>query len=129
MRQELSVGAGARSEAEDADRGSCCAPFGLRWRSEQELRGREPFDEVHGSAASRTVPERARLVRGRRCRRSGHVFRATKQLEAERQEGDALPVGEEAEVADAHEASWEQVQEEAAQELVDRQGHEPLLIA
>src|ERR1019366_1423649 len=115
MRQELSVGAGARSEAEDADRGSCCAPFGLRWRAEQELRGREPFDDAHSSTAGRTVPERARLVRGRRCRRRGHVSRATKPLEAERQEGGALPVGEEAEVADAHEAAREQVQEEAAQ--------------
>jgi hypothetical protein len=129
MRQELSVRAGARSEAEDADRGSCCAPVGLRWRAEQELRGREPFDDVHGSAAGRTVPERARLVRGRRCRRSGHVFRATKQLEAERQEGGALPVGEEAEVADAHEAAWQQVEQEAAQELFDRQSHDPLLVA
>src|ERR1022692_689525 len=109
MRQQLSVRAEARSEAKDADRGSCCAPFGLRWRAEQELRGRESFDDVHGSAASRTVPERARLVHGRRCRRNGHVFRA-KQLEAERQEGGAWPVGEEAEVADAHKASWEQVQ-------------------
>src|SRR5208337_307408 len=50
--------------------------------AEQELRGREPFDDVHGSAAGRTVPERARLDRRWRCRRSGHVFRATKQLEA-----------------------------------------------
>lgn len=44
------------------------------------LRCREPFDDMHGSAAGRTVPERERLVRGRRCRRSGHVFRVTKQL-------------------------------------------------
>jgi len=43
-------------------------------------------------------------------------------LEAERQEGGVLPVGEEAELADAYEASWEQVQEEAAQELVDWSG-------
>ncbi len=129
MRQELSVGAGARSEAEDADRGSCCAPVGLRWRAEQELRSREPFDDAHSSAAGRTVPERARLVRGRRCRRRGHVSRAAKQLEAERQEGGALPVGEEAEVADAHEAAWQQVEQEAAQELFDSQSHDPLLVA
>jgi hypothetical protein len=29
-----------------------------------------------------------------------------------------LPVGEEAEVADAHEAAWQQVEQEAAQELI-----------
>jgi hypothetical protein len=40
-----------------------------------------------------------------------------------------LPVGEEAEVADAHEAARQQVQEEAAQELFDRQGHQPFLVA
>jgi len=50
------------------------------------------------------------------------------QVEAERQEGSAVPVGEEAEVADAHEAAREQVEEEAAQELIDGQGHEPLLV-
>ena len=38
------------------------------------------------------------------------------------------PVSEEAEVADAHEAAREQVEEEAAQELIDGQGHEPLLV-
>ena len=40
-----------------------------------------------------------------------------------------LPVGEEAEVADAHEAGRQQVEQEAAQELFDIQGHEPFLVA
>jgi hypothetical protein len=39
-----------------------------------------------------------------------------------------LPVGEEAEVADAHEAARQQVEEEATQELVDRQSQESLLV-
>jgi hypothetical protein len=39
-----------------------------------------------------------------------------------------LPVGQEAEVADAHEAAWQQVEQETAQELVDRQSQEPLLV-
>ena len=39
-----------------------------------------------------------------------------------------MPVGEEAEVADAHEVAREQVQEEAAQELVDRQSQKLLLV-
>jgi hypothetical protein len=50
------------------------------------------------------------------------------QVEAERQEGSAAPVGEKTEVADAHEAAREQVEEEAAQELIDGQSHEPLLV-
>ena len=42
--------------AEDADRGSCCALVGLRWRAKQELSRGEPFDDVHGSTADWTVP-------------------------------------------------------------------------
>ena len=49
------------------------------------------------------------------------------QLEAERQEDGALPVGEKSEVADAHEAAWQQMEQESAQELLDIQSHEPLL--
>src|ERR1019366_444046 len=51
------------------------------------------------------------------------------QLEAERQEDGALPVGEKSEVADAHEAAWQQMEQESAQELLDIQSHEPLLVA
>ena len=40
-----------------------------------------------------------------------------------------MPVGEEAEVADAYETAWQQVEQEAAQELFDRQSHQPLLVA
>ena len=40
-----------------------------------------------------------------------------------------MPVGEEAKVADAHETAGQQVKQEAAQELFNRQGHEPLLVA
>jgi hypothetical protein len=57
------------------------------------------------------------------------MFGAPEQAEAERQQHSSLAVGEEAEVADADEASWEQVQQEAAEELVDRQAHDALLVA
>ena len=40
-----------------------------------------------------------------------------------------MPIGKEAEVADAHEAAWQQVEQEAAQELFDGQSHDPLLVA
>ena len=52
---------------------------------------------------------------------SRDVGRTREQMEAEWQQRSALPVGEESEVADAHEAAWQQVEQEAAQELVDRQ--------
>jgi hypothetical protein len=37
-------------------------------------------------------------------------------------------VGQKAEVADAHEARGKHVEQEAAQELLDRQGHQALLV-
>jgi len=37
-------------------------------------------------------------------------------------------VSEKSEVADAHKAARQQVQEEAAQELIDGQSHQPLLV-
>ena len=48
--------------------------------------------------------------------------------EAPWQQGGTPPVGEEAEVADADEAFGEQMQQEAAQELVARDGHQFLMI-
>ena len=57
------------------------------------------------------------------------MFGAPEQAEAERQQHSSLAVGEEAEVADPDEASWEKVEQEAAEELVDRQAHDALLVA
>ena len=54
---------------------------------------------------------------------------AAEQLEAQRQQRSAVAVGEESEVADAHEAGRQQMEQEAAQELIDRQSHEPFLVA
>jgi hypothetical protein len=101
----------------------------MRRRSDEKLGDGGTLDNLHGSAAERTVPERARRIRGRQCRRRGHVPRATKQLEAERQEGGALSVSEKSEVADAHKAARQQVQEESSQELIDGQSHQLLLVA
>ena len=50
-------------------------------------------------------------------------------MKAERQQCCAVPVGEEAEVADADEAAWQQMEQEPAQELLDSQSHEPLFVA
>ena len=50
-------------------------------------------------------------------------------MKAQRQQCGAIAVGEESEVADADEAGWQQVEQEAAQELIDSQSHEPLLVA
>jgi hypothetical protein len=52
---------------------------------------------------------------------------AAEQLEAQRQQGSAIPVGEETAVADAHESWRQHMEQEAAQELVGVQSHGPLL--
>jgi hypothetical protein len=52
-----------------------------------------------------------------------------KQLAAEGQQAGTPTVGEKAEVANAHEAARKQMQEEPAQELVNRQRHQLLLVA
>ena len=57
------------------------------------------------------------------------MFRALEQTEAERQQGGTLAVGEEAEVTDADQAAWQQVQQKAAQELVDGKAHDSLPVA
>jgi hypothetical protein len=44
----------------------------------------------------------------------------TEQLKTKRQESGAPPVSEEAKVADADEAFGQRVQQEAAQELIER---------
>lgn len=51
------------------------------------------------------------------------------ELETKRQESRAPPIGQEPEVADANEAGRKQVEQEAAQELLDRERQEALLIA
>ncbi len=122
MRAEARV----RFEAGDVD--SCGAAAEMRRRSEEELRGGEAFDNMHGSAAKRTLPKRMNGQRprgGARCWRMGLL----EQPETEWKKFCSPPVGEEAEVADAHKASRQQVQEEAAQKLIDSQSHRPPLVA
>ena len=63
-RQGIRVRAEARTEVEDVDRASCSASVWLRWRAKQELRGGEPFDDVHGSTADWAVPDWVSLIGG-----------------------------------------------------------------
>ena len=51
------------------------------------------------------------------------------QARTEWKEFCSPPVSKKSEVADAHEAAWQQVKKEAAQELFDRQSHDPLLVS
>ncbi|MFY9529943.1 MAG: hypothetical protein WAR24_13625 [Candidatus Acidiferrales bacterium] len=92
------------------------------------MRGREALDNLHGSAAKRTLPKRVNRERGR----GGACYWRTGWLEqpqTKRKEFCSPLVSEKAEVADAHKAARQQVQEEAAQELFVGQSQEPLLVA
>ena len=107
---------------------SCGAPAEMRRGSEEELRGGEALDNLHGSAAKRTLPQRVNGPRrkgGAGCWRMGLV----EQARTEWKEFCSPPVSKKSEVADAHEAAWQQVEKEAAQELFDGQSHQPLLVA
>jgi hypothetical protein len=71
-------------------------------------------------------------VSGERGRRGGACCWRIGWLEQPETEWKKLrspPVSEEAEVANTHKAGRQQVKQEAAQELFDRQSHEPLLVA
>ncbi len=104
------------------------APAEMRRRSEEELRGGEALDNLHDSAAKWTLPQRVNGQRGRggaRCWRIGWL----EQPETEWKKLRSPSVSEKSEVADAHKAAWQQAQEEASQELIDGQSHQPLLVA
>jgi hypothetical protein len=109
--------------------GSCSAPVWLRWRAKQELSGGDSLDNVHRSAADWTVPEQGSLFGRRLCCRRCVLLYAAEQLEAQRQQGTAVPIGEKSEVANSYKARRQQMDQKAAQELIDRQTHEPLLVA
>src|ERR1700693_4733101 len=100
----------------------------MRRRSEEKLRGGEVLDDMHGSAAKRTLPQRVNGQRGR----GGVCYWLIGWLEQPETEWKKLgspSVSEKSEVADAHKAARQQVQEEASQELIDGQSHQLLLVA
>jgi hypothetical protein len=85
---------------------------------------------MHGVSADGTVPVggRAGVISRGCCGWSREVGGTGEQQEAEWQQEGASSVGEEAEVADAHEAARQQVEQEAAQEFIDRQSEQALLV-
>ena len=86
-----------------------------------DLVRRKSLDDRHLSATFRTAPERARVV-GKGCFWFYLRLRyRAEQLKAKRQESGAPAVSQKAEVTDTNEALGEQVQQEAAQELIQGQ--------
>ena len=89
------------------------------WRAELELGGGKSLDDHHRRATLGTEPERSGFLGGG-CFWLGLWLNYCEGLPAKRQEGGPPPVGEEAEMANADEAFGEHVQQEAAQELIER---------
>src|SRR5271170_2229015 len=90
-------------------------------RSEVQLAVGQPFDNLHHPGANRTA-------------KTGDLWPITtghraEQFPATRQFCTPFAVGENAEVADANQATGQNVQQEAAQELMSGNGHNLLLAA
>ena len=105
----------AREECEFERIASC----GQRRRRKLNFGSREPFDDRHRSATLRTAPSVAELSGGS-ISLELLFWRCPQCLETERQGGGTLAVGQKTEVADAHETFGEQMQQETAQEVIER---------
>ncbi len=97
---------------------SCGGSGEKGWRAELELGGRKPLDDHHGPATVGAEPKWSGLLGGG-CFWFGLRLNRCEGLPAKWQESSLPTVGEEAEVANAHEAFGKQVQQEAAQELIE----------
>ena len=98
-----------------------CGDSGERgWRTELDLGSRKSLDDRHAAATFGTEPKWAGFLGGGGFWLSLRWWCWVECLEAERQQSGAAPVGEEAEVANANEAFGKQVQQESAQELIER---------
>ena len=95
---------------------SCGDDIPGRRRTELELRSCKSFDDQHRPTALWTKPNIAGTGGGYVC--LGWCSRA-EQLKAKWQSCGTSAVGQEAEVSDAHKRLGEQMQQEAAQELID----------
>ena len=86
-------------------------------RTKLDFSSGKSFDDQHWPTTLGTRPKIVRtggggLLLGLRCR--------AEQVKTKRQENGTPAMGQEAEVSDAHEAFGKQVQQESAQELIER---------
>ena len=91
-----------------------------------ELAGGQSAADLHGVAATRTLPFRlARSDQGGFLQwRVG-----SEQMANQSNAFGTVPVGQESKLANAHEAVWEDMLHVALQELRCREGHQPLFVA
>jgi len=89
--------------------------------SKVDLCGGDAFDEQHDAGAGR-----ASVFDGQQWLSNGN---RAEQRAAAIECGTAVPVGEQSEVADADQSPRQDMEQEAAQELMRRYGHDLLLVA
>ena len=104
---------------------------GEGWRAQERLRRGQALQDNHRSAAAGTGPGRegSPLISSRWLLSPVRLLSRCEEAEAKRPENSAPPRGQKTEVPNAHEAGGEQGEEEAAQELLDRERHQARLIA
>ena|SRR5713226_2482071 len=95
---------------------SCGDDIPGRRRTELEFRSCKSFDDQHRPTTFGAKPSIARTGGGYLCL---SLCSRAEQLKAKWQSCGTSAVGQEAEVTDAHETLGEQMQQEAAQELID----------
>src|SRR5258708_1861773 len=123
-RQNTEVRSGWKNTSE-LERVALCRSLDHRRRTQLDFSSGESFDDPHRPTTLGAKPKIVRTGGGDRllglpCR--------PQQLEAKRQGGGTVVVRPEAENADAHETFGEQMQQEAAQELIDRQRQQLLFV-
>ena len=116
MSQEATDRAETR-EGFELERVASCRSREHRWSTKLDFSSGESFDEHHPPATLGASPEIVEtgggdLLVSLRCR--------AEQLETKWQGGGTFAVGQEAEISDAHETVREQMQQKAAQELIER---------
>jgi hypothetical protein len=80
------------------------------WRTKLNFGSGEPFGDLHRSTAFRAAPKSGTIFGGRGVLSGLRLLCRTQQLKAKRQECGAFTVGQKAEVTDAHEALWKDMQ-------------------
>jgi|SRR5580700_4532033 hypothetical protein len=94
-----------------------CGSAAPRWRTKLHLSSGEPLDDHHRSSTLGAEPKITGVLGAWRVLLCG--WRRAERLKAKRQESGTSPVGQEAEVPDAHEAIRKQVQQEATEEFIE----------
>jgi len=97
-----------------------CGGDDQRWRTKSHFGSGKPFDDLHWAITFGAAPKIGGVIGGGGVWLGWWIWSRAEQVKTKRQACGASAVGQEAKVSDAHEALRKQMQQEAAQELIDR---------